>query len=148
MQIRPAVANDGAALFDIWLRSVRATHDFLSESDIQSMVPAVRTYLSTGAASLWVHCEDGIAATAFMGLSADGIDALFVAPEHHGRGVGRRLVEYARRLLGDDLRVEVNEQNPGARAFYEACGFVVEGRSDVDRDGRPFPLLLMRRQPE
>ena len=31
-----------------------------------------------------------------------------------------------------------------ARGFYETCGFVVEGRSELDDQGRPFPLLLMR----
>jgi putative acetyltransferase len=41
--------------------------------------------------------------------------------------------------------VDVNEQNPAAVGFYEALGFVVVSRSPVDGDGRPFPLLHMRR---
>ena len=53
-----------------------------------------------------------------------------------------RPVEAAR---GGELTVEVNEQNPAACGFYEALGFVVIGRSPVDDDGRPFPLLHMRR---
>jgi putative acetyltransferase len=32
----------------------------------------------------------------------------------------------------------------GARRFYEASGFVVEGRSELDGQGLPFPLLHMR----
>jgi putative acetyltransferase len=40
--------------------------------------------------------------------------------------------------------VDVNEQNSAARRFYEACGFVVEGRSELDDQGRPYPLLHMR----
>ena len=39
----------------------------------------------------------------------------------------------------------MNEQNQDALRFYRACGFVVETRSDTDGDGRPFPLLHMRR---
>jgi putative acetyltransferase len=31
-----------------------------------------------------------------------------------------------------------------ARRFYESCGFVVEGRSDLDEQGRPYLLLHMR----
>jgi putative acetyltransferase len=38
----------------------------------------------------------------------------------------------------------VNEQNPAACRFYQACGFVVIGRSEVDDAGRPYPLLHMR----
>jgi putative acetyltransferase len=40
--------------------------------------------------------------------------------------------------------VDVNEQNVAARGFYEACGFVVEGRSEVDDQERPYPLLHLR----
>ena len=79
----------------------------------------------------------------FLGLSRSKIEALFLAPEYHRRGCGRRLVRHARELKGD-LTVDVNEQNPAAVRFYEACGFVVVGRSELDGAGRPFPLLHMR----
>ena len=42
MTIRRATPADRDALLDIWLRSVRATHTFLSEQDIQSLLPIVR----------------------------------------------------------------------------------------------------------
>jgi putative acetyltransferase len=44
------------------------------------------------------------------------------------------------------LRVEVNEQNPRARAFYAARGFGQVGRTEIDGEGRPFPLLILRRE--
>jgi putative acetyltransferase len=43
------------------------------------------------------------------------------------------------------LTVDVNEQNGAALGFYEALGFEVVDRSPVDEDGRPFPLLHLRR---
>ena len=55
----------------------------------------------------------------------------------------RFLVEHARATRGE-LTVDVNEQNTGAVDFYAACGFVVEGRSELDGTGRPYPLLRMR----
>jgi putative acetyltransferase len=45
MQIRGATPLDREVLFDIWLRSVRATHTFVSEADLQSFMPLVRDYL-------------------------------------------------------------------------------------------------------
>ena len=42
--------------------------------------------------------------------------------------------------------MDVNEQNPAAIRFYEACGFAIEGRSELDSNDRPFPLLHMRRR--
>jgi putative acetyltransferase len=81
----------------------------------------------------------------FMGLAGDDIAALFLEPKRRGLGGGRRLVEHAQALRYGDLTVDVNEQNFAARGFYEALGFVVVGRSPLDGDGRPFPLLHMRR---
>ena len=37
------------------------------------------------------------------------------------------------------MTVDVNEQNPAARGFYQALGFTVVGRSPLDDDDRPFP---------
>ena len=50
-----------------------------------------------------------------------------------------------KRLKGE-LTVDVNEQNPAAIRFYEACGFAIEGRSELDsNDRQAFPLLDKRR---
>jgi putative acetyltransferase len=76
----------------------------------------------------------------FIGLSGSKIEALFLAPEHLRLGGGRKLLNHARQLKGM-LAVDVNEQNPEAVRFYEACGFTVTGRSEFDNKGRPFPLL-------
>lgn len=143
MNIRRSVPADREALVDIWLRSVQATHSFLTEQDIQSLLPPTRDYLTSDEPELWVLCSNTEEVMGFMGLSEGKIDALFLAPEFQGRGGGRQLVQYAQQLQGN-LTVDVNEQNPAARRFYEACGFVVEGRSELDDAGRPFPLLYMR----
>jgi putative acetyltransferase len=71
------------------------------------------------------------------------LESLLLAPEFHRRGGGRRLLTHAQALHGE-LTVDVNEQNDAACRFYLACGFVVEGRSELDDDGRPFPLLHLR----
>jgi putative acetyltransferase len=142
MDIRRAILTDREVLLDVWLRSVRATHTFVSEEDIQAMIPQVRDYLASSAPEFWVLCDSG-AIMGFMGMSGSKIESLFLAPEFQRRGAGRRLVRHAQALHGE-LTVDVNEQNAAARAFYEACGFVVEGRSELDDQGRPYPLLHMR----
>jgi putative acetyltransferase len=143
MEIRRAVPTDGGVLLDLWLRSVRATHTFVPESDIQSMIPQVRDYLASNVPEVWVLCDDSGTILGFMGMSGSKMESLFLAPEFQGRGGGQRLVRHAQALYGE-LTVDVNEQNSAARGFYEACGFVVEGRSELDDQGRPYPLLHMR----
>lgn len=143
MDIRRAVPADREVLLDIWLRSVRATHTFVSEDDIQSMIPEVRAYLASREPEFWVLCDDSGSTMGFMGMCGSRMESLFLAPEFQRRSGGRRLVQYAQAVHGE-LTVDVNEQNSAARAFYEACGFVVAGRSEVDDQGRPYPLLHMR----
>jgi len=142
MIIRPSTPADCEALFDCWLQSVRATHTFVSQEHIEEMAPQVRAYLASDA-ELWVACDDAGAAMGFMGLSAGRIDSMFLAPEFIGRGIGRQLVRHAQSQWAE-LAVDVNEQNEGATRFYEACGFVVSGRSERDEQGRPYPLLHMK----
>jgi putative acetyltransferase len=145
MHIRRGIATDRELLFDIWLRSVRATHTFVSEADIQSFIPLVRDYLASDA-EFWVLCSGSGMVMGFMGMSGSKMDSLFLAPEFQRCGGGRKLVRHAQELRRE-LTVDVNEQNTAACHFYEACGFVVEGRSALDDAGRPYPLLHMRLAP-
>jgi putative acetyltransferase len=138
--IREAVKNDHDTLLDIWLRSVKATHTFLTEQDIQALLPEVREAL--GKLELWILCSQESRPIGFVGLSGSKVEALFLRPESFRFGGGRMLLDHARRLKGA-LTADVNEQNPNAVRFYERCGFTVTGRSEVDSSGRPFPLLHM-----
>lgn len=147
MPIRPARPEDRAALLDLWERSVRATHAFLSEADVVALRPQVAEALASDALEWWVLVEEGDAPMGFLGMTPGTIEALFLDPSYRGRGGGTALVAHAQRLAGDaPLVVDVNEQNPAAVGFYEALGFEVTGRSPTDSAGRPFPLLHMRRE--
>jgi putative acetyltransferase len=143
MNIRRGTPPDADVLVDLWLRSVRATHTFLTEKDIQRFLPFVQEELASDKAEIWVLQTEHGEAIGFMELSGNKMEALFLAPEHHRRGGGRQLVHHAQQLRGE-LTVDVNEQNPAARRFYEACGFISEGRSERDGMGLPFPLVHMR----
>lgn len=144
-QIRPARASDSGVLLALWERSVRATHAFLTDADIVALRPFVAEALEGEGLDLWVLADADDVPIGFMGLAGDDVAALFLEPEHRGRGEGRRLVAHAQTLRGGDLTVDVNEQNQAARGFYAALGFVVTGRSPLDDGGRPFPILHMRR---
>jgi putative acetyltransferase len=145
MRIRRAEPRDRAGLVTLWLDSVRASHDFLSEAEIQSLLPAVTEELHADTLELWVLCSPADQPIAFLGLDGAKLEALWVAPEHQRCGAGRRLVAHAVALRGE-LTLDVNEQNASAQRFYIACGFAVEGRSALDSAGRPYPLLHMRRR--
>ena len=139
MFIRRARRDERPALLDIWLRAVQRTHSFLSADDIEFYYPLVRdSYLPH--AELWIAVDAEERPLGFIGLAGSKAESLFVDPDHFGRGVGRALVEHAFRIAGP-LRIDVNEQNSAARAFYGRIGFQEVGRSELDDLGRPFPLI-------
>ena len=118
---------------------MRASHDFLSEQDIQMLLPIVRDQ-ALPSLEVWVLCDETSAPIGFMGLDKNKLEALFVSPASFRRGGGKLMLEYARKLKGQ-LQVDVNEQNSGAVAFYLSNGFSVTGRSPTDSLGFAFPLL-------
>lgn len=139
VNIRNVQHDDLPALLVIWEQSVRATHEFLSEQDIQALLPIVRD-MALPNLDVWVACDDDNAPIGFMGLDGNKVEALFMSPASFRQGGGRQLLAHARSLKGK-LQLDVNEQNPRAVAFYLANGFVVSGRSELDGQGNPFPLL-------
>ena len=65
---------------------------------------------------------------------------LFIDPDLRGKGIGRALLDHARSSRGQ-MSVDVNEQNPEAVGFYLHYGFAQTGRSPLDGEGHPFPLI-------
>jgi len=146
-RLRPGVhavrPDEGDRLVEVWEASVRATHRFLSESQIEELRPMVLQALLALPHLLCVR-ELGGNLVGFVGVVGNKMEALFVHPSWRGAGVGRRLADYAMTELGA-TSVDVNEQNEQAVAFYERLGFRIEGRSPMDSVGRPLPLLHMRK---
>ena len=78
----------------------------------------------------------------FIGVSEHKIEMLFISPNVQGHGIGSALCRYAIKHLGAN-RVDVNEQNTRAREFYEKMGFNIVNRSELDGQGKPYPILHM-----
>lgn len=131
--------RDYAELIEVWEASVRATHRFLQESDIQEIKSRMAGEYLPGVERLGCIREGG-RIVAFIGLSGDHIAMLFVRPDRRGTGCGRRLVGEAVARYGART-VDVNEQNSQAAGFYLRLGFAVAGRDERDDAGRPFPIL-------
>ena len=129
-------------LLEVWERSVRATHLFLSADEVAEIKPYVPQALREIPHLVVAWRADGVPA-GFLGVDGQKLEMLFLAPEERGKGLGRKLVQYGMERF-DIREVTVNEQNPQARGFYEHMGFCVCQRSELDEQGRPYPILKMR----
>lgn len=124
-------------LAKVWEASVRSSHHFLTEEDIQFYRSRLKdVYLQ--AVELYVVRDRRI--VAFMGLSDDMVEMLFVLPSEKGKGYGTALLNFA---FNDRhiRKIDVNEDNKEAYTFYLNRGYRVVGRDAVDADGKPYPIV-------
>ena len=129
-------------LLDIWEDSVRATHLFLSDTEINQIKQYVPQALS-GVEHLMVAKNESDKMIGFMGIENGRLEMLFLCPTKRGKGIGKKLIQYGIRHYGIS-EVTVNEQNPQAVGFYEHLGFETYKTTDCDEEGNPYPLLYMK----
>nr|WP_122012575.1 GNAT family N-acetyltransferase [Maliibacterium massiliense] len=129
-------------LLEIWEKSVRATHLFLSDHAIKEIKKYIPQAIDEVAHLVVAENEDKHP-VAFMGIERRTLAMLFITPEARGNGLGRRLIRYGIAHYAIQ-EVAVNEQNLLAKGFYAHMGFQVYKRTDHDEQGNPYPLLYMK----
>ena len=90
--------------------------------------------------------EAGNQIAGMMAIASDHlVSALYVDRKFRGQGVGRLLLDRAKRECGSDVRLWTFQQNVAAQKFYAKQGFVEINRTDGDNEeGLPDLLLEWR----
>ncbi|MGY3735137.1 GNAT family N-acetyltransferase [Lactococcus taiwanensis] len=130
-------------LLIIWESSVRATHDFLSDEEINNIKKCVPDALKN-IEHLIILEDTSKQPLGFMGISNQTLEMLFIADKNRGKGLGKQLLSYGIEHYAVQ-KLTVNEQNPLARGFYEHMGFQTYKRSEFDEQGNNYPILYMRK---
>lgn len=134
--------KDMEELLHVWESSVRPTHLFLKENDIEALKPFVMEGIKF-VENLVIIRNEQHAIQAFMGVHDKKIEMLFIRDSDRGKGLGKQLINYAISKLNVEF-VDVNEQNEQGVGFYKHMGFKVFKRSEFDEQGNPFPILHMK----
>lgn len=129
-------------LIDVWEKSVRETHLFLSNKEIDEIKNFVPMALKL-VPHLIIESDANGVPIAFMGIDDRKLEMLFIDPRERGKGLGRKLLEHGITNYGVK-EVVVNEQNPQAKGFYEHMGFKVYERSEIYEQGKPYPILFIK----
>lgn len=133
--------NDKEQILNVWEKSVLATHDFLKPADFEEIKALVQTIDFD---HFDVYClKQNNEVAGFIGVAEQKIEMLFFSPEYIGKGLGRKLTDFAFSELKAD-KVDVNEQNTNAVKFYKKLGFKTYERTDKDDQGKEYPLLRMK----
>ncbi|MEY8723522.1 acetyltransferase [Bacteroides stercorirosoris] len=138
--IREIKETDYPRLIEIWESAVLNTHDFLKEEDFlyfKKQLPVYFQYVTL------LGFEQAGDLVGFMGIADGNLEMLFVDNDCRGAGIGKQLIAYAVANL-QVTKVDVNEQNIQAVGFYEYMGFNIVGRSELDGEGKDYPILHMR----
>ena len=148
IEIRPATVEDATRIAEVWLSSWRATFDFEPAHPDEDVRRWVREELLVEAED-WVATDpsDGDSVIALLGLSDTMVEQLYVRPDRIGRGVGRALLELAKRRRPDGLHLYCFAVNDRARRFYERNGFEAVAFGDGSGNEERQPDVLYRWRP-
>jgi GNAT superfamily N-acetyltransferase len=152
--IRPATADDAAAVADVYLASIHATYDFPLAHTDDEVRRWIRDIL-VPAGGTWVGVDDTGEVVAMMAVEPGQpgepaepahLDQLYVRPDRLGEGIGRRLLEIAREQSPRGLRLYTFQVNARARRFYERNGFVAEwfGDGSANEERQPDVRYVWR----
>ena len=129
-------------LLEVWEDSVKATHTFLSNEEIEKIKEYVPQAL-IGISHLIIETDENGNPIAFMGIEGNKLEMLFIKNSERRKGIGKKLLNYGIENYGVN-KLAVNEQNPEAKGFYEYMGFKVYKRNELDEQGNPYPILYMK----
>ena len=120
MHIRQYKESDLNAVLDSWEKATRLAHPFMSDKFIaQERKNVAEIYMPN--TDTWVAESSG-EVKGFIALMGNEIGAIFLQPSHHGKGIGRALMDKAQSLYGD-LVVDVFKENTIGLSFYSKYGF-------------------------
>ncbi|MBA4492070.1 GNAT family N-acetyltransferase [Paracoccus sp. S1E-3] len=105
------------------------SHDFLRAR--------VDDELATGCVVTVAEGEDGLIGFVAIKPEARYLAELFVCPKHLQSGIGKALLDEAKRAMADGFTLFTTSRNARARRFYEREGLILDHEGPHPRWGHP-----------
>jgi ribosomal protein S18 acetylase RimI-like enzyme len=125
--IRRYVVDDFAAVTRLWRAArevafpdfmIRHPHTFEEDCDY------FRNVILQNNDVLVLETDGQLAG--FMAIAGDFVDQLYIHPDFQRRGLGKELLDFAKRQSAEHVWLFTLQINGNGRAFYEKNGFVAE----------------------
>ncbi len=129
-------------LVNIWERSVKTSHMFLTEKEINNIKKYVPKAIMNVPCLIIMY--DDNKSIGFIGINKNKIEMLFVDDKFIGKGIGSALINYAFSKYNIN-EVMVNVENYRAHKFYLKQGFHDFERKEIDEQGNPYPIIIMKK---
>ncbi len=141
--IRPAREDEYDAVTQVWLDSHVSTGlavaDEASFAELRARIPRE---VAEGWQLYVAELDGAIAAMLAFRIRTNYLDQIFVAPEHQHKGIGKKLLDFTRQHLPDEILLRTAVRNTNAIAWYEREGFVRE--NEVFEPGWSGPRVYYR----
>jgi ribosomal protein S18 acetylase RimI-like enzyme len=140
--VRQAYPDEGPLIADIHLAAIAAELPYLPKvhTDSETSSWFSNTVLPN---SQVLVALDGVEIQGFAAVAGARLDHLYVRPDRLRRGIGTALLDAAKELSPQGLRLFVFQRNDAARAFYRRHGFAVMSFGSGDGNEEREPDLTM-----
>jgi ribosomal protein S18 acetylase RimI-like enzyme len=146
VRVRPARAEDAAAVAEVHVRTWQAAYEHvfgaerLASIDHSGRQRLAERAIASGGVAVAVDDDGSVVGFVSVGPSSDvegegELYAIYVLPEAWGSGAGRGLMDAGKDLLRASYAAAtlyVLEDNPRARRFYEREGWALDGVTKAD----------------
>lgn len=139
--------DDLGPLADLWTASWQAAMpqiDFAARRD-WFLAHVVEIEQAGGATYCAYDVDNRLAGFVLIDVACGVLEQIAILPAYFGGGLGALLLDHAKALCGQGLRLDVNVDNPRALRFYQKHGFVKSGEGINPRSG--LPIWQMRWAP-
>ncbi len=117
--IKPYEEKYREKIISVWEKSVRATHHFVSPSDIDYYKQIVKQ-IDFNSFSVYCLTNDNTV-LGFVGVADNKIEMLFLDPDFIGQGLGKKLMKFALEVLKAD-KVDVMSKTQMQLTFISNSG--------------------------
>lgn len=120
--IRKYQSADFKQMIHAWRSASELATPFLDEAFLEQEELNIRDIYIPNTET-WVYDLDGTV-VGFIALAGNEVGAIFLDPVHHGKGIGRQLMDHAAKLH-KHLVLDVFKENKVGQRFYFRYGFEI-----------------------
>ena len=146
--IRLALSHEYDEVARVWMESWVSTGIEPASDFLLANMRARILHQAESGWSLFVADDGGrLAAILALRLSDGCLGQLFIAPDYQGRGLGKRLLAFAREQMPGEIWLRCVRENEKAWRWYEREGFVFEREEVSTVTGFMMKCYRWTRQP-
>ena len=132
--------HDLTSVMQIWLDTNIKTHNFISKEYWSANFGTVKNILPQAEIYVYENDTDNTIA-AFIGLTENYIEGIFVREDLRSQGIGKQLLDHVK-VIKPALSLNVYQQNVGAIRFYKREGFSIRSETiDENTNEKEFCMI-------